>query len=167
MWQTKISSPVGLLKAFANERGLCGLLWPETSDKRFEGATETELYSVPVFVELKDQLDQYFSGDRQKFDLDLDLSWIGTEFQQAAWQALREIPFGQTRTYSQQAAAIGRPNAVRAIGAANGQNPISIVVPCHRVIGKNGSLTGFAGGTDVKRQLLELEQSVALQLDAQ
>jgi methylated-DNA-[protein]-cysteine S-methyltransferase len=167
MWQTKILSPVGPLKAIASERGLCGLLWPETADKRFEGATAVELYSVPVFVELKRQLDQYFSGDRQVFDLDLDLSLFGTEFQQAAWQALTEIPFGQTRTYSQQAAAIGRPNAVRAVGAANGQNPISIVVPCHRVIGKNGNLTGFAGGTDVKRRLLDLERSVAFQLNAQ
>ena len=159
MWKTKISSPVGQLRAFATEAGLCGLLWPNTTDKRFDGAIAVAAEEVPVFVELKKQLIEYFAGDRQSFDLPVMLT--GTEFQQQTWRALQEIPFGQTRSYAQQAQAIGRPRAVRAVGAANGKNPISIVIPCHRVIGKDGSLTGFAGGTDTKRRLLEMEWAVS------
>lgn len=163
MWKTEIPSPVGRLRAVATKAGLCGLLWPGTNDRRFENATKIELELVPLFKSLTQQLDQYFAGTLQAFDLPLKM--IGTEFQQSAWRALQEIPYGQTRTYAQQAAAIGRPKAVRAIGAANGRNPISIIVPCHRVIGKNGSLTGFAGGTNVKRRLLELEQPTIFLLD--
>ena len=100
------------------------------------------------------QLDEYFAGTRTAFDLPLDLH--GTPFQLAAWQALAEIPYGETRTYGEQADRIGRPSAVRAIGAANGRNPVSIVLPCHRVIGSNGSLVGFGGGLEVKAALLEL-----------
>ena len=103
-----------------------------------------------------DQLDEYFAGTRTSFDVPLDLH--GTPFQLAAWQALAGIPYGATRTYGEQADAIGRPTAVRAIGAANGRNPVSIVLPCHRVIGSNGSLTGFGGGLEVKAALLELER---------
>lgn len=101
------------------------------------------------------QLDEYFAGTRQRFDLRLALR--GTAFQQAVWQALQEIPFGQTRSYSQLAMQIGRGNAVRAVGAANGANPIAVIVPCHRVIGRDGSLTGFAGGLARKATLLHLE----------
>ena len=106
-----------------------------------------------------DQLTEYFAGERTTFDLPLDP--VGTEFQVAAWRALGEIPYGETRTYGEQAAGIGRPTAVRAIGAANGKNPLSIVLPCHRVVGADGSLTGFAGGLDAKRFLLTHEQSVS------
>ena len=106
-----------------------------------------------------DQLLAYFSGERCAFDL--RLAPRGTEFQQAVWSALQEIPYGQTTTYSTIAERIGRPAAIRAVGAANGANPIPIVIPCHRVIGANGSLTGFGGGIDVKRQLLALEARVA------
>jgi len=105
-----------------------------------------------------DQLAQYFAGERRTFDL--ELAPAGTPFQLAAWQALRGIPFGATRSYQQQAAAIGRPTAVRAIGAANGKNPLPIVVPCHRVIGKDGRLVGFGGGLDCKRWLLAHEAAV-------
>ena len=157
MWKAKIESPVGELQVFASENGLCGLLWPGVELSRFgDDIKSAEIASHPVFNALSLQLDEYFSGTRREFDLPLDL--IGTKFQVEAWNALQEIPFGETRTYAQQAAAIGRPKAIRAIGAANGRNPISIVVPCHRVIGKNGSLTGFAGGINVKRTLLDLEQ---------
>jgi methylated-DNA-[protein]-cysteine S-methyltransferase len=104
------------------------------------------------------QLDDYFAGRRTSFDLPLDLQ--GTPFQQDAWRALAEIPFGETRTYAQQAGRLGRPSASRAVGAANGRNPLSIVLPCHRVVGSDGSLTGFAGGLETKRWLLEHERAV-------
>lgn len=104
------------------------------------------------------QLDEYFQAKREKFDLPLSVS--GTPFQQDVWSALQQIPFGQTVSYSQIANRIGRPRAVRAVGAANGANPIPIVIPCHRVIGANGSLTGFGGGLPNKELLLELEGAV-------
>lgn len=109
--------------------------------------------------EAADQLRAYFGGERQSFDL--PLAPRGTEFQLSVWNALQRIPYGQTTTYSTIAERIGRPAAIRAVGAANGANPIPIIIPCHRVIGANGSLTGFGGGLDVKRQLLALEARVA------
>jgi methylated-DNA-[protein]-cysteine S-methyltransferase len=109
--------------------------------------------------EAADQLHAYFAGDRMMFDL--PLAPRGTDFQQSVWRALLAIPYGETTTYSSIAERIGRPAAVRAVGAANGANPIPIVIPCHRVIGTNGSLTGFGGGLDVKRRLLSLEARVA------
>jgi methylated-DNA-[protein]-cysteine S-methyltransferase len=108
--------------------------------------------------ELARQLDQYFEGRLRRFDLRLSPS--GTEFQLAAWRALCEIPFGETRSYQQQARLLGRPTATRAVGAANGRNPLPIVVPCHRVIGKDGSLTGFGGGLACKQWLLAHEAAV-------
>jgi methylated-DNA-[protein]-cysteine S-methyltransferase len=104
------------------------------------------------------QLEEYFAGSRHDFELPLDLQ--GTEFQVAAWNALAEIPYGCTASYGQQAASIGRPKAVRAIGGANGRNPVAIVLPCHRIVGADGSLTGFGGGIEVKKWLLDHEQSV-------
>jgi methylated-DNA-[protein]-cysteine S-methyltransferase len=112
-----------------------------------------------VMREAADQLLAYFAGELQSFDL--PLAPRGTEFQLAVWDALQRIPYGQTTTYSTIAERIGRPAAIRAVGAANGANPIPIIIPCHRVIGSNGSLTGFGGGLDVKRQLLALEARVA------
>ncbi len=103
------------------------------------------------------QLDEYFNGSRRDFELPLDLQ--GTEFQVAAWNALADIPYGRTASYGQQAASIGRPKAVRAIGGANGRNPVAIVLPCHRIVGADGSLTGFGGGIAVKKWLLDHEQS--------
>ena len=113
--------------------------------------------SIDVLDEAAHQLEEYFAGTRTTFDLPLDLH--GTTFQRAAWQALAEIPYGETRTYAEQAARLGRPAAARAVGAANGRNPLSIVLPCHRVIGSDGALRGFAGGLDVKAALLAFEQS--------
>lgn len=104
------------------------------------------------------QLQEYFSGQRQTFDFPYELR--GTEFQKKVWAALETIPYGQTRSYREIAQAVGNPKAVRAVGAANGKNPMWIVVPCHRVVGTNGTLTGYAGGIDMKRRLLELEQQV-------
>jgi methylated-DNA-[protein]-cysteine S-methyltransferase len=109
--------------------------------------------------EAANQLRAYFAGDRRDFDL--PLAPRGTDFQQSVWSALQQIPYGETTTYSTIAERIGRPAAIRAVGAANGANPIPIVIPCHRVIGANGSMTGFGGGIDVKRQLLALEARVA------
>ncbi|MGO5024011.1 methylated-DNA--[protein]-cysteine S-methyltransferase [Lawsonibacter sp. LCP25S3_G6] len=104
------------------------------------------------------QLQEYFSGQRKTFDFPYELR--GTEFQKKVWAALETIPYGQTRSYREIAQAVGNPKAVRAVGAANGKNPMWIVVPCHRVVGANGTLTGYAGGIDMKRRLLELEQQV-------
>ncbi|KRW60606.1 cysteine methyltransferase [Aeromonas allosaccharophila] len=103
------------------------------------------------------EFDAYFAGRLQRFSL--PLAAHGTAFQQAVWQALCDIPYGETRSYSDIARAIGKPDAVRAVGAANGRNPLSIIVPCHRVIGQNGSLTGYAGGLEIKKMLLDLENS--------
>jgi methylated-DNA-[protein]-cysteine S-methyltransferase len=109
----------------------------------------------PVLVEAERQLAEYFDGRRKEFTLPLDVS--GTPFQRAVWNALSTIPFGETRSYAGIASQIGNPKAVRAVGAANSRNPVSIVVPCHRVIGSSGALTGFAGGLDIKAQLLAFE----------
>ena len=114
---------------------------------------------VDAFVQAAKQLRAYFAGERQTFDL--PLAPHGTEFQQSVWSELQRIPYGETTTYSKIAERIGRPAAVRAVGAANGANPIPIVIPCHRVIGASGSLTGFGGGLDVKRRLLAMEARLA------
>ena len=111
---------------------------------------------------LRRQLEEYFAGERREFDL--TLAPEGTPFERSVWDELRRIPFGETRSYGEIARAIGRPNASRAVGRANGANPIPIVVPCHRVIGADGSLTGYAGGLDMKRTLLELEGVLSLSL---
>lgn len=112
----------------------------------------------PVVKSALDQLGEYFNGARTAFDVPLDLH--GTDFQVATWKSLSDIPYGKTISYGEQAASIGRPKAVRAVGGANGRNPIAIVLPCHRVIGANGSLTGFGGGIAVKQWLLQHERSV-------
>jgi methylated-DNA-[protein]-cysteine S-methyltransferase len=156
-----IPSPVGPMQAFASDRGVRAIVFSD-SDPARNGVSGniTTGKSVPdthriMLDAVRVQLTEYFAGSRKTFDLPLDP--LGTEFQQQAWRALSEIPFGQTRSYAEQARAIGRPSAVRAIGAANGRNPLTIVVPCHRVIGTNGMLTGFAGGLHRKRALLEHE----------
>ena len=118
---------------------------------------------APPLPELERQLAEYFAGRRRDFDLPLEP--IGTDFQQRCWRALVEIPYGETRTYAAQAAAVGRPGAFRAVGRANHDNPIAVVIPCHRVVGSNGSLTGYAGGLDLKRRLLELEGALPRSLD--
>jgi len=152
---TWVNSPVGRLQLVATGEALSGVLWACERAGRVRLSTETEDKTHPVLVEAERQIDEYFRGRRQAFALPLDLA--GTDFQSTVWNALLTIPFGETRTYEQIAKQIGRPTAMRAVGAANGRNPISIVVPCHRVIGATGELTGFAGGLDAKAFLLELE----------
>lgn len=153
-------SPVGALGLVADAEALVAVLWPTETEGRVRLAEEPEpTRDHPVLVKTAAQLDEYFAGTRRRFDLPLGPS--GTEFQRQVWWSLAEIPFGETSTYGKQAAAIGRPAAVRAVGAANGRNPLSIVLPCHRIVGADGKLTGFAGGLDTKRWLLDHEASVA------
>ena len=159
----KLSTPIGNLTLVATQVGLRAVLWPD-DDSRVSLPTElTASPTDPVLTKTAFQLQQYFAKERTAFDIPLDLR--GTDFQQAAWQVLAKIPYGETWTYKQQAEHLGRPRAVRAIGAANGKNPISIVLPCHRVIGTNGSLTGFAGGLETKKYLLLFEGAISSELD--
>jgi methylated-DNA-[protein]-cysteine S-methyltransferase len=147
-YATTIDSPVGPLSLQLDETVLTRVTWGEC-----DGADHGR------FGRVVEQLDEFFAGDRRTFDIPLAL--VGTDFQRRVWRALQEIPYGQTRTYAEIADAIGAPSAVRAVGGANNRNPIAIVVPCHRVIGADGSLTGFGGGLEAKRWLLDHEQHTA------
>jgi methylated-DNA-[protein]-cysteine S-methyltransferase len=152
---THFDSPLGTMLAIGTETAITdlhmvsGKYVPKLADDWIDSPT------LPVLLQLRTELDEYFAGTRKSFSV--KLAPEGTAFQRAAWTALTKIPFGETRSYGEQAASIGNPKAVRAIGAANGKNPIAIVVPCHRVIGANGTLTGYAGGLDKKEFLLKLE----------
>lgn len=152
---TSIQSPVGLLTLTASDAGLGGLYFE--GDARAADAAATLAHDGAPFDGAIAQLVEYFAGRRTAFDL--VLAPEGTPFQRRVWAALIEIPFGETRSYGELAQGLGAPSASRAVGAANGQNPIAIIVPCHRVIGKSGALTGFAGGLPRKRFLLEHESS--------
>jgi methylated-DNA-[protein]-cysteine S-methyltransferase len=154
VWKT-VQSPVGRLTLVATDDGLAGILWENERPRRVRLHRDGRDDSHPVLVETERQLEEYFAGRRRRFTLKLDLS--GTPFQRQVWDALLTIPFGETRSYGAIARQIGRPRAVRAVGAANGRNPVSIVAPCHRVVGSTGALTGFAAGLDVKARLLALE----------
>ena len=154
-----MASPVGRLTLVATDDGLSAVLWENDRPGRVPLRIDGEERSHPVLVEAEQQLREYFAGTRTEFTLPLDV--VGTPFQRQVWEALRTIPFGETRSYSEIAAQIGSPRAVRAVGAANGRNPLSIVAPCHRVIGASGKLTGFAGGLEVKARLLALESKAA------
>ncbi len=158
-------SPVGPLTIIASERGLRAILWPDDGADRVPDADlgDDDTSDIPdidaILSDVESQLVEYFAGARTEFDVALDA--VGTAFQQEAWRALRAIPFGETVSYGDQAERMGDRNKARAVGAANGRNPISIVVPCHRVVGSNGALTGFAGGVDIKRFLLDHERKVS------
>lgn len=157
---TEIASPLGPLRLAASEAALVELHMLHIADAPYEG--ELPRSTAPRSMILRDaivQLDEYFAGTRRAFELPLALA--GTDFQQRVWQALRTIEYGVTWSYGRLAATIGEPKASRAVGAANGRNPISIVVPCHRVIGANGSLIGFGGGMRNKRWLLAHEAKIA------
>ncbi|MDB6078256.1 MAG: ogt1 [Akkermansiaceae bacterium] len=155
-YYTTLKSPVGELKLVASDKGLTAILWEDDNPKRVPlGENLTENPAHPVLVATARQLTEYFAGTLEKFDLPLD--FIGTDFQKKVWAELVAIPFGETRTYGQLAEKIGNPKASRAVGAANGKNPISIIAPCHRVIGADGTLTGFAGGLKAKALLLGIE----------
>ncbi|MGV0677463.1 methylated-DNA--[protein]-cysteine S-methyltransferase [Mycolicibacterium fortuitum] len=149
-----MESPVGLL-TLAGRDGI--LMHLRMVDQTYEPSREGWEADDAAFPDAVDQLSEYFAGDRTEFTLELDMA--GTQFQRRVWEALRAIPYGETCTYGEIARQIGAPSAFRAVGLANGHNPIGIIVPCHRVIGANGSLIGYGGGLDRKRALLELEKS--------
>ncbi|TAA28352.1 methylated-DNA--[protein]-cysteine S-methyltransferase [Pseudoxanthomonas winnipegensis] len=154
IFERQIPSPVGPLRVAASDAGLHGIEFPENRHpvKRLE---TWEPGDHPLLREAQAQLDAYFAGRLQAFDL--PLAPHGTAFQREVWLALAQIPFGQTWSYARLAQRVGRPGASRAVGAANGRNPLPIVLPCHRVIGADGTLTGFGGGLPTKQFLLELE----------
>lgn len=154
-----IKSPVGLLKIVVNDSALLAILWDNEKLNRVRLNELKEDKNDPLILETEKQLNEYFLGQRKVFNLPLEA--LGTPFQQAVWQWLNQIPYGVTWSYKDIALKIQNPQAVRAVGAAVGRNPISIVVPCHRVIAANGSLTGFAGGLDRKKILLDLESNVS------
>ncbi|MCL6239349.1 methylated-DNA--[protein]-cysteine S-methyltransferase [Acinetobacter sp. ANC 5033] len=151
-----LDSPVGQLKLVAHETALVAVLWENENPNRVRLAALVEDLQHPILLKTAQQLNEYFAGKRQQFDLPLDFE--GTAFQQQVWQALLTIPFGETRSYKQIAEQIGNVKAVRAVGAANSKNPISIIAPCHRVVGANGKLVGFAGGLENKEILLKMEK---------
>jgi methylated-DNA-[protein]-cysteine S-methyltransferase len=154
-----IESPVGRLYISVSERGLTELLFVDETMSRPEPA-EIGSAAACLLDATERQLGEYFDRARRRFDIPIAPS--GTEFQLATWRALRTIPYGETISYSELARRVGKPRAVRAVGAANGANPISIVVPCHRVIGADGTLTGYGGGLHRKRWLLNLEKGTDL-----
>ena len=162
MEYTLIPSPIGEL-LLAGEDGCLSLVGFATAQRPHQPRADWRRYDA-AFADARQQLAEYFAGERQRFELPLALA--GTPFQRSVYDALRAIPYGETRSYSDIAAAIGRPKAVRAVGAANGRNPLPIVVPCHRVIGKGGGLIGFGGGLPVKEHLLALERSSAIGIAA-
>lgn len=155
-----MTSPVGGLTIVTSKQGLHAVLWDvdcESSQAKGAFNALTRSKNDPIIKKTKQQLQEYFQGKRQVFDLPLVLN--GTVFQKTAWQQLLKIPYGQTISYGEQAQRLGHKHKARAVGLANGLNPISIIVPCHRVIGANGKLVGFAGGLDRKAHLLRLEQA--------
>ena len=145
-----VETPVGPLTIVAGDSGLAAVLFGDEP-----GASED---SHPVIAATARQVRQYFAGERRAFDLPLDLS--GTQFQRRAWLALAAVPYGTTRSYGEQARLLGAPGSARAVGAANGRNPLPIVLPCHRLVGADGSLTGYGGGLEIMRALLDLVAGV-------
>ena len=150
-----IDSPLGQLKLVASDKGLAAVLWENDDPRRVRLGPLVEDSDNGLLKEAEKQLNAYFKGELKKFTIPLDFK--GTDFQKSVWTALLSIPFGETRSYVQIARQIGKPEASRAVGAANGRNPISIIAPCHRVLGSNGRLTGFAAGLEAKDELLKLE----------
>lgn len=155
---TTVDSPIGPLLLTASDKGLTGVYM----EVHRHGPGDVQpgwQRDDAAFAEVRRQLDEYFAGERTEFELPLDPA--GTPFQLIVWEALRTIPYGDVRSYGEIAAQIGRPGAARAVGLANGRNPLSVVVPCHRVIGASGALTGYGGGLERKQHLLQLEAGVA------
>lgn len=153
MYYCYLDTPIGELLLAGDDDALCLVSFPEGSMRR--DPEPDWIYNEKPFMAARQQLTEYFAGERREFDLPLRLD--GTEFQLSVLQALQEIPYGETTSYADIAERVGRPKAVRAVGAANGRNPIPIIVPCHRVIGSHGDLTGFGGGLETKEALLRLE----------
>ncbi len=150
-----LDSPIGKLKLVASDQGLVAILWEKDNPRRVRLGDLIENGQHPILVRTAAQLKEYFAGERREFTVPLDMR--GTPFQRRVWEALLGIPFGETRSYGQLAVQLGNPRATRAVGAANGRNPVAIIAPCHRVIGFSGKLTGFAGGLEAKALLLNLE----------
>lgn len=150
-------SPVGMLKLVADDHKLLAILWDNERLNRVKLGEMEEDLKHSILLETKKQLNEYFSNQRKSFNLPLKAN--GTPFQEAVWEVLTQIPYGITLSYKEVAERIHQPNAVRAVGAAIGRNPISIIIPCHRVIATNGALTGFAGGLERKKTLLAIEKS--------
>jgi methylated-DNA-[protein]-cysteine S-methyltransferase len=146
-----VATPIGTMTVVGSADGVRAILWD--GERAPDGVADDD---DGVLADAVTQLEEYFAGDRTEFDVLLDLA--GTDFQVQAWRALADVPFGTTVSYGEQARRLGRPTAFRAVGAANGRNPVPIVLPCHRVVGADGSLTGFGGGLDAKRWLLDHEQ---------
>lgn len=163
LYWSSLASGQGECTVIATEQGVCWMGTPGTSreaglawlERRLQIGQVVEAGTVAPLAQAIEQLQRYFAGEPLQFSCALDLR--GTAFQVAVWRELYRIPYGQTRTYAQIAANIGRPQAVRAVGAANGANPVAVIVPCHRVIGSNGTLTGYGGGLPMKHWLLSLE----------
>lgn len=155
-----MASPLGQLTLVGRGDKLAAILWENDKPTRVKLGELTEQAGSAVLLETERQLNEYFAGQRKQFEIELDFS--GTDFQKRVWAALLTIPFGETRSYGDIARQLGDIKAVRAVGAANGKNPISIIAPCHRVIGASGELTGFAGGLKAKELLLTLEGAHAL-----
>ncbi|KGP90381.1 [Fe-S]-binding protein [Pontibacillus chungwhensis BH030062] len=168
LYYDEMDSPIGPLTLLATEKGLCRIDHGSLRDVESRQTTWARKYFLHIeyvhapaqFKQLKQQLDEYFSNKRDRFEVQLDL--YGTPFQQKVWKALADIPFGETRSYKDIALAIQAPKAVRAIGGAVNKNPLSIILPCHRVIGSNGALVGYAGGLERKEHLLDLEHRKAV-----
>jgi methylated-DNA-[protein]-cysteine S-methyltransferase len=155
---TVVDSPYGPLTLVADDGVLCGLYMTEQRHRPAEETFGTR--DETPFAAAEEELEGYFAGELKEFTLELRLH--GTPFQRRVWDQLRKIPYGETRTYGELADALGTPTASRAVGLANGRNPIGIIVPCHRVVGANGSLTGYGGGLDRKQRLLDFESGAAL-----
>ena len=156
-YMSTFETPLGQLWMAASDDGLQQVQWPKTVESSVvETSNVNEGANHPVLRKTIDQLNEYFAGSRQRFDIPLDPA--GTTFQRSVWAVLQTIPYGDTMSYGEQAERLGDKQKARAVGGANGRNPISIIVPCHRVIGSNGALTGFASGVDTKAWLLNHEQ---------
>jgi methylated-DNA-[protein]-cysteine S-methyltransferase len=152
-----MNSPVGVLTLIASNNGLSAVLWEEDCMDRVGVKAEVNDLNNQILIQTEIEILEYFEGKRRIFSIPLDLR--GTDFQLKVWSELKKIPYGKTISYLELAKRIGNDKASRAVGGANGKNPVSIIVPCHRVIGSNGKLTGFAGGVDIKEKLLNFENS--------
>ena len=164
--RARVTAPFGELTIVASDAGLRYVMFDnDAHPKPVNALAVADDEDHPIVALTSAQLAEYFNGTRSEFDIPLDL--VGTEFQVAAWKSLASVPFGTTASYAKQAASIGRPTATRAIGAANGRNPVVIVLPCHRIVGADGSLTGFGGGLRTKQWLLQHEQKVVARVAAE
>ena len=163
--QWMMDSPIGPLYLVASEKGLQGVYWIKQKAVLEVNSLSGSKKEIKILAETVRQLDEYFEGKRKEFKIPFDVI-VGIDFQKSVWNELKKIPYGETRSYGEIAHQLKKEGASRAVGGANGKNPLSIVVPCHRVIGSNGTLTGFAGGLNKKSKLLELELKHVKRIDS-